>query len=430
MIGAKAIYVGLRKQIFDALDPDAIAGIDKEQLSRQLADAVDLLVQRENLSVPRTVRAEFVSNLVNELIGLGPLQSLMEDDSITDIMINGPDSVYIERNGIVEPAPVDFIDERQLLEIAKRIASRVGRRVDESTPTCDARLEDGSRVNIVIPPIAIDGTAISIRKFKKQSVDFKKLCEFGAMSVEMAQVLMVAARCRLNILISGGTGSGKTTMLNALSQYIGEKERIVTIEDAAELRLLQPHVVRLETRTAGIENTGVVSQRDLVINSLRMRPDRIIVGECRGSEAFEMLQAMNTGHDGSMSTLHANTPRDALSRVESMVMMATSNLPLEAIRRTIVSAVDLIIQVNRLHDGSRKVMSITEVMGLEGNNVVLEEIFRFEPSYQQSEHGVLEGDFVTSGLMKRSVLFEKARFFGLEERLIEAFRGIEQDERG
>ncbi|WP_067100860.1 CpaF family protein [Marinomonas atlantica] len=430
MIGAKAIYVGLRKQIFDALDPDAIAGIDKEQLSRQLADAVDLLVQRENLSVPRTVRAEFVSNLVNELIGLGPLQSLMEDDSITDIMINGPDSVYIERNGIVEPAPVDFIDERQLLEIAKRIASRVGRRVDESTPTCDARLEDGSRVNIVIPPIAIDGTAISIRKFKKQSVDFKKLCEFGAMSVEMAQVLMVAARCRLNILISGGTGSGKTTMLNALSQYIGDKERIVTIEDAAELRLLQPHVVRLETRTAGIENTGVVSQRDLVINSLRMRPDRIIVGECRGSEAFEMLQAMNTGHDGSMSTLHANTPRDALSRVESMVMMATSNLPLEAIRRTIVSAVDLIIQVNRLHDGSRKVMSITEVMGLEGNNVVLEEIFRFEPSYQQSEHGVLEGDFVTSGLMKRSVLFEKARFFGLEERLIEAFRGIEQDERG
>lgn len=426
MIGAKAIYVGLRKQIFDALDPDAISNIDKEQLKRQLANAVDLLIQRENLGVPRAIREEFVNNLVNELVGLGPLQDLMEDESITDIMINGAENVFIERNGLVERAHIDFIDERQLLEIAKRIATRVGRRVDESTPTCDARLEDGSRVNIVIPPIAIDGTAISIRKFKKQSIDFQKLCEFGAMSVEMAQVLMVAARCRLNVLISGGTGSGKTTMLNALSQYISEKERIVTIEDAAELRLLQPHVVRLETRTAGIENTGAVSQRDLVINSLRMRPDRIIVGECRGSEAFEMLQAMNTGHDGSMSTLHANTPRDALSRVESMVMMATNNLPLEAIRRSIVSAVDLIIQVNRLHDGSRKVMSITEVMGLEGDNVVLEEIFRFQPSYQQSDDGVLEGDFVTAGLMKRSVLFEKARFFGLENRLIDAFKGIEQ----
>jgi len=426
MIGAKAIYVGLRKQIFDALDPDAISNIDKEQLKRQLANAVDWLVQRENLGVPRAIREEFVNNLVNELVGLGPLQDLMEDESITDIMINGAENVFIERNGLVERAHIDFIDERQLLEIAKRIATRVGRRVDESTPTCDARLEDGSRVNIVIPPIAIDGTAISIRKFKKQSIDFQKLCEFGAMSVEMAQVLMVAARCRLNVLISGGTGSGKTTMLNALSQYISEKERIVTIEDAAELRLLQPHVVRLETRTAGIENTGAVSQRDLVINSLRMRPDRIIVGECRGSEAFEMLQAMNTGHDGSMSTLHANTPRDALSRVESMVMMATNNLPLEAIRRSIVSAVDLIIQVNRLHDGSRKVMSITEVMGLEGDNVVLEEIFRFQPSYQQSDDGVLEGDFVTTGLMKRSVLFEKARFFGLENRLIDAFKGIEQ----
>ena len=426
MIGAKAIYVGLRKQIFDALDPDAITNIDREQLKRQLANAVDLLIQRENLSVPRTIRDEFVNSLVNELVGLGPLQDLMEDETITDIMINGAENVFVERNGLVERAHIDFIDERQLLEIAKRIATRVGRRVDESTPTCDARLEDGSRVNIVIPPIAIDGTAISIRKFKKQSIDFQKLCEFGAMSVEMAQVLMVAARCRLNILISGGTGSGKTTMLNALSQYISEKERIVTIEDAAELRLLQPHVVRLETRTAGIENTGAISQRDLVINSLRMRPDRIIVGECRGSEAFEMLQAMNTGHDGSMSTLHANTPRDALSRVESMVMMATNNLPLEAIRRSIVSAVDLIIQVNRLHDGSRKIMSITEVMGLEGDSVVLEEIFRFQPSYQQSDDGVLEGNFVTTGLMKRSVLFEKARFFGLENRLAEAFRNIEK----
>ncbi|WP_217521572.1 CpaF family protein [Vibrio metschnikovii] len=424
MMGAKAIYVGLRKQIFDALEPDAIATMSKEQLAKQLDGAISLLIERERLTVPKVIREEYVKNLVDELVGLGPLQGLMDDDSISDVMINGHENVFIERGGLVEKAHVDFIDERQLLDIAKRIASRVGRRVDESSPTCDARLQDGSRVNIVIPPIAIDGTSISIRKFKKQSIDFTKLCEFGAMSPEMAQVLMVAARCRLNILISGGTGSGKTTMLNALSQFISENERIITIEDAAELRLQQPHVVRLETRTAGIENTGMINQRDLVINSLRMRPDRIIVGECRGAEAFEMLQAMNTGHDGSMSTLHANTPRDALARVESMVMMATSSLPLEAIRRTIVSAVDLIVQISRLHDGSRKVMSITEVMGLEGSSVVLEEIFRFQPNLRQSENGKVTGSFVTSGLMQRSVLYEKARFFGLEETLNKAFRDL------
>lgn len=423
MIGAKEIYVGIRNQIFDALEADAVANLSREQLSQQLNSAVELLIERERLPVPTVVRSDFVKSLVDELIGLGPLQSLMDDDTITDIMINGHENVFIERNGLVEKASVNFIDEHQLLEIAKRIASRVGRRVDESQPTCDARLADGSRVNIVIPPIAIDGTSISIRKFKKHSIDFAKLCEFGAMSPEMAQLLMIASRCRLNILISGGTGSGKTTMLNALSQFIAENERIVTIEDAAELKLLQPHVVRLETRTAGIENTGAISQRDLVINSLRMRPDRIVVGECRGGEAFEMLQAMNTGHDGSMSTLHANTPRDALARVEAMVMMATSNLPLEAIRRTIVSAVDLVIQISRLHDGSRKVMSITEVVGLEGSNVVLEEIFRFQPmAYQAGGDGKVKGNFVTAGLMQRSVLVEKARFFGLEEQLNAAFR--------
>lgn len=426
MIGTKEVYVKIRKQVFDALDPNVVADVSREELEKQLESAVELLINREQWPLSSTVKKEFVKYLTDELIGLGPLQNLMDDETITDIMINGPDSVYIERNGLVERAPVTFIDENQLREIAKRIASRVGRRVDESSPTCDARLEDGSRVNIVIPPISIDGTAISIRKFKKQSIDLQKLCEFGAMSPEMAQLLMIAAHCRLNVLISGGTGSGKTTMLNALSQFIGENERIITIEDAAELRLQQPHVVRLETRTAGIENTGLVDQRDLVINSLRMRPDRIIVGECRGAEAFEMLQAMNTGHDGSMSTLHANTPRDALARVESMVMMANSNLPLEAIRRTIVSAVDLVIQISRLHDGSRKVMSITEVVGLEGSNVVMEEIFRFQPMYQQSSDGKVRGNYVTAGLMQRSVLMEKARFFGLEEKLSSAFKAGEE----
>ncbi len=422
MYGVKEIYKSLRRQIFDALEPEALDNLSDEQLAAQIGKAVDMLVDRENLPVPAVLRHDFVRNLVDELNGLGPLQILMDDESITDIMINGHEHVFIERNGLVEKAEVNFIDEHQLIEIAKRIASRVGRRVDESQPMCDARLADGSRVNIVIPPIALDGTTVSIRKFKKHAIDFSKLVDFGAMSPEMAQLLMIAARCRLNILISGGTGSGKTTMLNALSQFISEKERIITIEDAAELKLQQPHVVRLETRTSGIENTGAVHQRDLVINALRMRPDRIIVGECRGSEAFEMLQAMNTGHDGSMSTLHANTPRDALARVEAMVMMATSNLPLEAIRRTIVSAVDIVIQISRLHDGSRKVMSITEVVGLEGQNVVLEELYRFKPEYSNPNADKVDGNFVTAGLMKRSILVEKARFFGLEAQLESAFQ--------
>ncbi|WP_063658349.1 CpaF family protein [Aliivibrio fischeri] len=418
----KALYIQLRTQIFNALEPEALNKLTKQELTQQLSNAVDLLIDREQLPVSLIMKNEYVESLVNELVGLGPLQNLMDDETITDIMINGHENVFIERDGLVEKVSVNFIDEQQLIDIAKRIASRVGRRVDESTPTSDARLEDGSRVNIVIPPIAIDGTAISIRKFKKQSIGFSDLVEFGAMSKEMAQILMVASRCRLNILISGGTGSGKTTMLNALSQFISEGERIVTIEDAAELKLQQPHVVRLETRTSGIEGTGVVSQRDLVINSLRMRPDRIIVGECRGGEAFEMLQAMNTGHDGSMSTLHANSPRDALSRVEAMVMMATNNLPLEAVRRTIVSAVDIVIQISRLHDGTRKVMSISEVVGLEGNNVVLEEIFAFKPNKEQNEDGKVKGNYFTSGLMQRSVLMEKARFFGMEDKIQSAFR--------
>jgi len=419
---SKSVYVTIRQQIFEALEAEAVNSLSKDQLSKQLSSAVDLLIERQGLSVASVVRNDFVKSLVDELHGLGPLQTLMDDESISDIMINGCDHVFIERNGLVEKASVNFIDENQLVQIAKRIASRVGRRVDDSSPTCDARLQDGSRVNIVIPPIAIDGTSISIRKFKKHSIGLTELAEFGAMSPEMTRLLMIAARCRLNILISGGTGSGKTTMLNALSQYISEKERIVTIEDAAELKLQQPHVVRLETRTSGIEGTGAIDQRDLVINSLRMRPDRIIVGECRGGEAFEMLQAMNTGHDGSMSTLHANTPRDALARVEAMVMMATNNLPLEAIRRTIVSAVDIVIKISRLHDGSRKVMSISEVVGLEGSNVVLEEIFRFQPLPMQGDDGKVKGNFVTAGLMQRSVLVEKARFFGLEQQLNSAFK--------
>ncbi len=422
MSAAKSLYLDIRNRIFEALDTNAVESASKEQLRAQLTNGVDMLIEQMEQPVPTILRRQYVTNLIDELTGLGPLQPLMDDEDITDIMVNGPDSIFIERNGIVEQTDISFVDDKQLRQVAQRIVSRVGRRIDESTPMADARLPDGSRVNAVISPISIDGTAISIRKFKKQSIGLPELVEFGAMSPQMAKVLMIAARCRCNILISGGTGSGKTTLLNGLSQYISEKERILTIEDAAELRLLQPHVLRLETRVSGTEGTGAISQRDLVINALRMRPDRIIIGECRGPEAFEMLQAMNTGHDGSMSTLHANTPRDALARVESMIMMANLSLPLEAIRRTIVSAVNIVIQANRLHDGSRKVTAISEVVGLEGENVVMEDIFRFEADDHQTEGDKISGRFVTPGLMQRSELAKKSKFFGLYDELMTAFR--------
>lgn len=422
MSAAKALYLDIRDRIYEALDTSAVENATKEQLRNQLTNGVDMLIDQKEQAIPAVMRRQFVSNLIDELTGLGPLQSLMDDEDVTDIMVNGPEAVFVERHGQVEHTDVSFVDDNQLRQIAQRIVSRVGRRVDEATPLADARLPDGSRVNVVINPVSIDGTAISIRKFKKQSIGLPELVEFGAMSPQMAKVLMIASRCRCNILISGGTGSGKTTLLNGLSQYISEKERILTIEDAAELRLQQPHVLRLETRVAGTEGTGQITQRDLVVNALRMRPDRIIIGECRGSEAFEMLQAMNTGHDGSMSTLHANTPRDALARVESMIMMANLALPLEAIRRTIVSAVNIVIQANRLHDGTRKITSISEVVGLEGENVVLEEIFRFEPDDHQVEGEKISGRFVTPGLMQRSELAKKSRYFGLYEELMAAFR--------
>ncbi|MBV7296476.1 CpaF family protein [Enterovibrio paralichthyis] len=420
---SRQLYLSFRTRIFDALDAEAVTTLTKEELKHQLSQAISVLAEQDKAAVSVALRNEFTTMLYDELRGLGPIQGLMEDDGISDIMVNGPNNVFIERHGLVEKSPVTFMDEIQLTNVAKRIAARVGRRVDDSIPLCDARLEDGSRVNIVLPPIAIDGASISIRKFKKQSISFGDLIEFGAVSPEVAKLMIIASRCRLNIVISGGTGSGKTTMMNALSQYISESERVVTIEDAAELRLQQPHVVRLETRTAGIEGTGEINQRQLVINALRMRPDRIIIGECRGPETFEMLQAMNTGHDGSMTTLHANTARDAISRIESMVMMATSSLPLEAIRRTVVSAVDLIIQISRLHDGSRKVMSISEVVGMEGDGVVMEEIFRFEHQ-GFSQKGRILGQFITSGLMERSALYEKARYFGLEKELKSIFGGL------
>ncbi|EHR6436706.1 CpaF family protein [Vibrio parahaemolyticus] len=416
----KEVYIGIRDEIFDALDAASLVDVEPLELESQLKDSVNILIDKKQLQISSLKRLDLVKALLDELKGLGPLQALVDNDDISDIMINGPSDIFIEINGKVEKSPIQFVNEKQLNTIAKRIASNVGRRIDESKPLCDARLEDGSRVNIVIPPLAIDGTSISIRKFKEQKIKLENLVQFGALSVEMAKLLSIASHCKCNILISGGTGSGKTTLLNALSGFIGSGERIVTIEDAAELQLQQPHIVRLETRQASVEGTGEITARDLVINALRMRPDRIIVGECRGGEAFEMLQAMNTGHDGSMSTLHANTPRDAIARVESMVMMATASLPLEAIRRTIVSAVDLIVQVRRLHDGSRKILFISEIVGLEGDSVVMEDIFRFENNGVGDE-GKISGEFRTPGLSKRSVIYERAKFFGLDGALQELF---------
>ncbi|ELB2149974.1 CpaF family protein [Vibrio parahaemolyticus] len=416
----KEVYIDIRDEIFDALDAASLVDVEPLELESQLKDSVNILIEKKQLQISSLKRLDLVKALLDELKGLGPLQALVDNDDISDIMINGPSDIFIEINGKVEKSPIQFVNEKQLNTIAKRIASNVGRRIDESKPLCDARLEDGSRVNIVIPPLAIDGTSISIRKFKEQKIKLENLVQFGALSVEMAKLLSIASHCKCNILISGGTGSGKTTLLNALSGFIGSGERVVTIEDAAELQLQQPHIVRLETRQASVEGTGEITARDLVINALRMRPDRIIVGECRGGEAFEMLQAMNTGHDGSMSTLHANTPRDAIARVESMVMMATASLPLEAIRRTIVSAVDLIVQVRRLHDGSRKILFISEIVGLEGDSVVMEDIFRFENNGVGDE-GKISGEFRTPGLSKRSVIYERAKFFGLDGALQELF---------
>ncbi|MEZ9697922.1 CpaF family protein [Vibrio sp. 10N.261.46.E12] len=423
MSTTKELYISFRTQIFEALDVEAIQTMNRNDLEGQVRSAVDVLSSNNERPVTAMMRSSIVKSMLDELFGLGPIQPLVEDFSITDILVNGPNEVFYEKYGKLERSDITFVNEGQLLNIAKQIASRVGRRVDELSPTVDARLEDGSRVNIVIPPIALDGTTISIRKFREQNITMESLVEFNSMSLDMARALSIASRCRLNILISGGTGSGKTTLLNALSHYISDDERVITIEDAAELRLQQPNLVRLETRTESIESTGLVTQRDLVINALRMRPDRIILGECRGSEAFEMLQAMNTGHEGSMSTLHANTPRDAISRVESMIMMANLNQPLDAIRKAIVSSIELVVQVNRLRDGSRKVTSISEIVGIEGDSVVMEEIFSFQ--YDEVNYGEnVKGKFVTEGIMQRSHLVRKAHFFGLYNELMESFKGV------
>jgi pilus assembly protein CpaF len=349
------------------------------------------------ISLPEDLRKQIFNDILDEVTGFGPIQSLLDDPDISEVMVNGPKKVFVEKSGKVTKSPVSFDDDDHVLRVIDRIILPLGRRVDADTPTVDARLPDGSRVNAVIRPVSIDGPSITIRKFKKDKLSIQQLIDYGSLTPQMAEFIRACVLAHLNIVISGGTGSGKTTLLNVLSSYIQEEERIITIEDAAELQLQQDHVLRMETKVPNTDGRGAVTIRDLVRNSLRMRPDRIIVGECRGGEALDMLQAMNTGHDGSLTTLHANAPRDAISRMETMVLMAGMDLPLKVVRQQISSAVDLIIQQTRLKDGSRKVTAITEVVGMEGDIVVLTDIFKFEQT-GIGENGKIIGELKATGI--------------------------------
>ncbi|MCC6500892.1 MAG: CpaF family protein [Anaerolineales bacterium] len=358
---------------------------------------LDEVYVQTKVNLPQDLRKQIFEEILDELTGFGPIQPLLDDPEISEVMVNGPKKIYIEKNGKLAKSPVTFDDDAHVLRIIDRIVLPLGRRVDADSPTVDARLPDGSRVNAVVPPVAIDGPAITIRKFKKDKLSIQQLIEYGSLTPNMAEFIRACVIARLNIVISGGTGSGKTTLLNVLSSYIPEEERIITIEDAAELQLQQDHVMRMETKTSNTDGKGAVSIRELVRNSLRMRPDRIVVGEVRAGEALDMLQAMNTGHDGSLTTVHANSPRDAISRIETLVLMAGMDLPLKVVRQQISSAVDLLIQQTRLKDGTRKVTAITEVVGMEGDTVVLTDIFKFEQT-GLGENGKILGDLKATGI--------------------------------
>jgi pilus assembly protein CpaF len=403
--------------VLEHMDVAAAAEMPRPAFEAQLTGWVKELLAETKIQLNFAEQRELVESLIADMLGLGPLEPLMSDETITDIMVNGPRQVYIERRGKLELADVQFRDDQHVMNVATKIVSRVGRRIDEAKPLVDARLEDGSRVNIIIPPLALDGPSISIRKFAKKTITLDIMAQTGSISVPMATVLKIAARCRLNILISGGTGSGKTTLLNAMSRMIDPAERTVTIEDAAELQLQQPHVVRLETRPPNLEGSGEITMRDLLKNALRMRPDRIIIGECRGEEALDMLQAMNTGHDGSMSTIHANNPREALTRLENMISMGAVNLPSKAMRTQIASAVHLICQVNRMRDGTRRVTHIVEVVGMEGDVITTQELFNYQFQGETGE-GKLRGVFQSSGI--RPAFLPRAEYFGLDRALLEA----------
>jgi pilus assembly protein CpaF len=394
------LKVELHQRLIDLINLQALEKMSRQQIEAEVGDIVAEELAKQNQALNQAERKQLVGDVLDELLGLGPLEPLLKDPTITDILVNGHDRVFVERYGVLEPSAARFKDEKHLLRIIQKIVSAVGRRIDESSPLVDARLADGSRVNAVVPPLALDGSLLSIRKFARVPISMDRLVEIGSVPLQMAEVLKAVVGSRRNVLISGGTGSGKTTLLNAMSAYIDGRERIVTIEDSAELQLQQEHVARLETRPRNIEGKGEITQRDLVKNALRMRPDRIIVGEVRAGEAFDMLQAMNTGHEGSMTTVHANTPRDALSRVEQMIGMSGIDIPAKSSRAQIASALNVVVQVARLSDGRRKLVSISEITGMEGDVVTMQEIFRFRQSGVGSD-GIVQGRFEATGIRPR-----------------------------
>jgi pilus assembly protein CpaF len=397
-----ALKVELHQLLLDEINLAALENMSRDQIRREMTDIVRELLSRQNQPLNLAERQLLVDEILDELLGLGPLEPLLKDPTITDILVNTHDTVFVERNGMLEETPTRFKDDKHLLRIISKIVARVGRRIDESQPMVDARLADGSRINAVIPPLAVDGPLLSIRKFSKIPIGLDRLIQLGSVPPQMAEVLRAIVRSRRNVLISGGTGSGKTTLLNAMSAFIDHRERVVTIEDSAELQLQQRHVARLETRPANIEGRGEVAQRDLVKNALRMRPDRIIVGEVRAGEAFDMLQAMNTGHDGSMTTVHANTARDSLSRIEQMIGMSGLEISPRAARGQIASAIHVVIQVERMSDGRRRLTSLSELTGMEGDIITMQEIFRFKRHSTDSE-GKIEGAFEATGIRPRFV---------------------------
>jgi pilus assembly protein CpaF len=404
-------------RLLERVDPEAAATLNKDELAEEFRPIIGEVLAELKLTLNRREQFALEKVLVDELLGLGPLEELIADPEVSDIMVNGPEQTYVEKKGKLQLAQIQFRDEEHLFQIAQRICNSVGRRVDQTTPLADARLKDGSRVNVIVPPLSLKGTAISIRKFSAKPITLDMMAKGGSMSEKMATALKIAGACRFNVVISGGTGSGKTTMLNALSKMIDPGERVLTIEDAAELRLQQPHWLPLETRPANLEGQGEITIRDLVKNALRMRPDRIILGEIRGSECFDLLAAMNTGHDGSMATLHSNSPRECLARMENMVMMSDIKVPKEAISRQIADSVDLIIQVKRLRDGSRRVTNVTEVIGMEGPVIVTQELFKFE-YLDESADGKIVGEYRAMGL--RPYTLEKARQYGFDQAFLDA----------